>query len=71
MELIHLALKHLEPNGVLIFSTNYRKFKLDEASLSRLKVESLTEATQPPDFAHHRPHQCWKIAFAGARATRV
>lgn len=71
VELIHLALKHLEPNGTLIFSTNYRKFKLDEASLSRLKVESLTEATRPPDFAHRRPHQCWKIAFTGARATRV
>ena len=65
VELIDLALKHLEPDGTLIFSTNYRKFKLDEASLGRVKVEPLTEITRPPDFSHRRPHQCWKITFAG------
>ena len=71
VELIHLAMEHLEPDGVLIFSTNYRKFKLDQAALGRLSVEPLTEATRPPDFAHRRPHQCWKIAFAGADASRA
>ena len=72
VELIHLALEHLEPDGTLIFSTNYRRFKLDQAALGRVKVEPLTEATRPPDFAHRRPHQCWKISFAGdARATRA
>jgi len=59
--LIDLALKHLGPDGVLIFSCNYRKFKLDEASLSHVRVEPLTEITRPPDFSHRRPHQCWKI----------
>ena len=64
VELIQLALKHLERDGTLIFSTNYRKFKLDEASLSWLNVEPLTEATRPPDFSRRRPHQCWKIRFS-------
>jgi len=64
VELIDLVLKHLERDGTLIFSTNYRKFKLDEASLSLLSVEPLTEATRPPDFSHRRPHQCWRIRFA-------
>jgi len=63
VELIHLALKHLERDGTLIYSTNYRKFKLDGASLSRLIVEPLTEITRPPDFSHRRPHQCWKVTF--------
>lgn len=63
VELIRLALEHLERDGTLIFSTSYRRFKLDEASLSGLKVEPLTEATRPPDFSRRRPHQCWKIRF--------
>ena len=63
VELIDLALQHMECDGTLLFSCNFRKFKLDEASLSHLRVEPLTEITRLPGFSHRQPHQCWKITF--------
>jgi 23S rRNA (guanine2445-N2)-methyltransferase / 23S rRNA (guanine2069-N7)-methyltransferase len=61
-ELILLAAARLATGGILLFSCNYRKFKLDTAALSALAVEDLTEATRPRDFARRRPHVCYRIS---------
>lgn len=60
--LIRGALLKLAPEGLLIFSTNFRKFKLDAAGLAGLDVADVTAATIPKDFARSpRIHQCFEI----------
>ena len=62
IELIRLAARHLERNGILIFSNNFRRFKLDIEALAPLKIKNITAATIPQDFARNsRIHNCWKI----------
>jgi 23S rRNA (guanine2445-N2)-methyltransferase / 23S rRNA (guanine2069-N7)-methyltransferase len=62
IELLQLTAKHLERDGMLIFSNNFRRFKLDNEALSPLKIENITAATIPQDFARNpRIHNCWKI----------
>ncbi|MBN1687368.1 MAG: bifunctional 23S rRNA (guanine(2069)-N(7))-methyltransferase RlmK/23S rRNA (guanine(2445)-N(2))-methyltransferase RlmL [Spirochaetales bacterium] len=63
VELINLALKRLTPSGIIFFSTNYRKFKLDYDSLRNLQIEDLTEQTIPEDFRRNRKiHQLWRLS---------
>jgi 23S rRNA (guanine2445-N2)-methyltransferase / 23S rRNA (guanine2069-N7)-methyltransferase len=60
--LIHLACELLEPQGQLLFSTNYRRFKLDTAALSNLYIEDISAQTIPKDFAQNpKIHRCWRI----------
>ena len=61
--LIRSAARLLQPGGVLLFSTNYRKFSLQTERLTGLQVEEITRKTIPRDFARTpKIHQCWKIA---------
>lgn len=52
----------LTPDGVLLFSTNHRQFRLDQAALTDLQIEDWSQRTLPLDFAR-RPkiHRCWRI----------
>ncbi len=62
VRLIELAMRTLVPGGVLYFSNNYRKFRLDEAALSHLLIEDITPATIGFDFARNPGiHRCWRI----------
>jgi 23S rRNA (guanine2445-N2)-methyltransferase / 23S rRNA (guanine2069-N7)-methyltransferase len=73
VELIRSALLKLAPNGLLIFSTNFRKFRLDEAGLAGLAVADVTPATIPKDFARNpRIHRCFEIRVpqGAAKASR-
>jgi len=49
--LIHGALRRLAPGGLLIFSTNLRRFSLDRDALGRLAAEDWTRATLPKDYS--------------------
>jgi 23S rRNA (guanine2445-N2)-methyltransferase / 23S rRNA (guanine2069-N7)-methyltransferase len=52
----------LAPDGLLIFSTNFRKFRLDVESLPGLAIEDITPKTIPRDFERNpRIHYCWTI----------
>lgn len=65
VELIRLAAERLSPAGVLVFSNNYRKFKLDEAALAGLRVEDRTGQTIDEDFRRSRRiHHCYLIERA-------
>jgi 23S rRNA (guanine2445-N2)-methyltransferase / 23S rRNA (guanine2069-N7)-methyltransferase len=58
----------LEPGGILIFSTNFRKFKMDKDALTELALEDITRKTIPRDFERNpRIHQCWRISRRGER----
>jgi 23S rRNA (guanine2445-N2)-methyltransferase / 23S rRNA (guanine2069-N7)-methyltransferase len=60
--LIRATLLKLAPGGLLLFSNNFRKFKLDTAGLADLDVVDVTPATIPKDFARNpRIHQCFEI----------
>jgi 23S rRNA (guanine2445-N2)-methyltransferase / 23S rRNA (guanine2069-N7)-methyltransferase len=62
VELIRSTLLELAPGGLLIFSTNFRKFRLDAAGLADLEVADVTAGTIPKDFARSpRIHQCFEI----------
>lgn len=60
VRLINDCLRRLLPEGELYFSTNYRKFKLDETSLTGTAKE-ITQQTVPPDFRRKNLHRCWRI----------
>ncbi len=62
--LIADCVRLLSPGGMLVFSNNLRKFKLDEASVTELGVtiENITEQTIDPDFKRHAGiHHCWRM----------
>jgi 23S rRNA (guanine2445-N2)-methyltransferase / 23S rRNA (guanine2069-N7)-methyltransferase len=60
--LIRSVLRLLEPNGVLIFSNNLRRFRIDVDALAELEVEDISAASLPRDFARNpRIHHCWTI----------
>jgi 23S rRNA (cytosine1962-C5)-methyltransferase len=60
VELINQCLTKLQPNGVLYFSTNARKFELDEESILGA-VQNITTATIPFDFKGKLLRWCYKI----------
>ena len=69
--LISDAAALLEPGGTLVFSTNYRRFKIDRTGLAPLKTEDITRQTLPQDFARNpKIHRCFRITADGnARLT--
>ncbi|MFA6053259.1 MAG: bifunctional 23S rRNA (guanine(2069)-N(7))-methyltransferase RlmK/23S rRNA (guanine(2445)-N(2))-methyltransferase RlmL [Methylobacter sp.] len=62
VQLINNAISLLSPGGVLYFSTNFRRFKIDKQALSEYIVEDISAATIPEDFARNpKIHYCWRI----------
>ncbi|MDP9064541.1 MAG: class I SAM-dependent methyltransferase, partial [Pseudomonadota bacterium] len=60
--MITRSLRLLRPAGRLVFSTNYRRFRLDTAAFAELIVEDLSSQTIPRDFARHADiHHCYSI----------
>jgi len=52
----------LEPDGVIVFSNNFQRFRLDVAALPEFTVEDITRATLPEDFARNpRIHACFVL----------
>ncbi|PHR29884.1 MAG: bifunctional 23S rRNA (guanine(2069)-N(7))-methyltransferase RlmK/23S rRNA (guanine(2445)-N(2))-methyltransferase RlmL [Desulfotalea sp.] len=60
--LITLAVARLDSQGMLLFSTNFRKFKLDEEVEKKYDVKEITAQTIPFDFSRNKKiHKCWEI----------
>jgi 23S rRNA (guanine2445-N2)-methyltransferase / 23S rRNA (guanine2069-N7)-methyltransferase len=60
--LIAAAARLLAPGGRLLFSNNFRQFRLDRAALPGLAIEEITPRTIPPDFQRNpRIHNCWMV----------
>jgi 23S rRNA (guanine2445-N2)-methyltransferase / 23S rRNA (guanine2069-N7)-methyltransferase len=63
--LIRSTLKRLAPGGLLLFSNNFRKFKLDADELKDLSIRDITRLTIPKDFARDpKTHHCFEIRRA-------
>jgi 23S rRNA (guanine2069-N7)-methyltransferase / 23S rRNA (guanine2445-N2)-methyltransferase len=60
--LIDLCTQLLNPEGLLVFSTNAQRFKLDESLNERHAVTDISRATIAPDFERNpRIHRCFEI----------
>ncbi len=61
-ELIENAMRVLAPGGVLYFSNNFRRFKLDASLPEHFVIEDISRQTLDRDFARNgKIHRCWKI----------
>ncbi len=64
VRLLQAALARLAPDGVLYFSNNYRRFRLDKEALAgAAKIRDISMQTIPPDFERNqRIHRCWQLS---------
>lgn len=61
-QLIRVTAELLAPGGILYFSTNFRRFKMDQQGLQPLRLTDISAQTIPEDFARNpRIHHCWRI----------
>jgi 23S rRNA (guanine2445-N2)-methyltransferase / 23S rRNA (guanine2069-N7)-methyltransferase len=61
-ELIRGAVRLLSPDGLLVFATNLRTFRMDGEALQGLRAEDVSRPTIPRDFARDpRAHVCWLV----------
>ncbi|KTD34512.1 ribosomal RNA large subunit methyltransferase K/L [Legionella moravica] len=67
--LINSAMRLLNPDGVLYFSTNFRQFKLDPLLKEKYSVQDISTQTIDQDFKrNNKIHHCFKLVmpqFAG------
>jgi len=63
VELLTNLARRMSPGGVIYFSNNFRRFKLDEPALAAagLSVHEITNQTIPEDFRNKRIHRCWRL----------
>jgi len=59
--LVNATLRRLAPGGVLWFSTNFRRFKLDSPALEASAIEDVSRETLPEDFPDPRTRFCWRM----------
>ncbi len=65
VELINKTLHAMTAGGILYFSTNYRKFVIDQENIQSTSIRDITKATTPFDFQGKLHRQCFKIVKAG------
>ena len=66
VELLQLVVRLLEPDGTIVFSNNFQRFRLDAAALPELEIRDITRETIPPDFARNpRIHHCFLVNRRG------
>jgi 23S rRNA (guanine2445-N2)-methyltransferase / 23S rRNA (guanine2069-N7)-methyltransferase len=68
VRLLRAAVARLARDGVLYFSNNYRRFRLDEQAIGAFAhCEEISAATIPVDFERNpRIHRCWRLRRTGS-----
>ena len=61
--LINSAHSLLSKGGIIMFSTNSRKFSFDESLFPNFTIEEITHKTIPQDIRNKRIHRCWKLVL--------
>ncbi|WP_146910063.1 bifunctional 23S rRNA (guanine(2069)-N(7))-methyltransferase RlmK/23S rRNA (guanine(2445)-N(2))-methyltransferase RlmL [Arenimonas daejeonensis] len=63
VRLLRAAMARLAPGGLLLFSNNFRRFRLDEAAVAEFAVcTEISPRTIDPDFERNpRIHRCWEL----------
>ncbi|MEX2169618.1 MAG: bifunctional 23S rRNA (guanine(2069)-N(7))-methyltransferase RlmK/23S rRNA (guanine(2445)-N(2))-methyltransferase RlmL [Pirellulales bacterium] len=70
-ELLNAVAARLSDGGVIYFSTNFRRFKFDEALLPELTAREITRQTIPEDFRNKRIHRAWRLVKKPRRTDAV
>lgn len=67
VEMLGLVSELLSPEGVVYFSNNNRRFKLDEAGLveAGYSGREISRRTVPPEYRNTRIHRCWRLVRGG------
>lgn len=60
-ELINDCLQAMKPGGLLYFSTNFRKFVMDQEKINTTLIKDITKATTPFDFEGRLFRYCFAI----------
>jgi 23S rRNA (guanine2445-N2)-methyltransferase / 23S rRNA (guanine2069-N7)-methyltransferase len=67
--LIDACARLLVPGGLIVFSTNAQRFRLDESLPSRYQIQDISGQTRPRDFERNpRIHRCFEIRLGGESA---
>jgi 23S rRNA (guanine2445-N2)-methyltransferase / 23S rRNA (guanine2069-N7)-methyltransferase len=62
VRLLKACAARLAPGGLILFSNNNRRFKIDRDALAELDIRDVTPATIPFDFARDpKIHHCFEI----------
>lgn len=63
VRLLRAAVARLADNGVLYFSNNFRRFRMDDEAVAQFAhCVDITPQTIPPDFERDaRIHRCWRL----------
>jgi 23S rRNA (guanine2445-N2)-methyltransferase / 23S rRNA (guanine2069-N7)-methyltransferase len=62
VRLLTLCGERLFADGTILFSNNFRRFKLDEAALSGFAIRDISTTTIPFDFERNpRIHRAWEL----------
>jgi 23S rRNA (guanine2445-N2)-methyltransferase / 23S rRNA (guanine2069-N7)-methyltransferase len=63
VRLLHAAVARLAPDGLLLFSNNFRRFRLDEPALAEFaRVHAISAQTIDADFERNpRIHRAWEL----------
>ncbi len=64
--ILNQLIPHLRPDGIVFFSTNFRRFRLDADQLSGYRIVEITQQTIPDDFRNRRIHRCWRLQLASS-----
>lgn len=59
--LLNAVLQHMNPQGLVFFSNNFRRFKLDADRIASSQIHEISKQTVPEDFRNRRIHRCWRI----------
>ncbi len=62
VELLRLLSTRMVPGGIVYFSNNNQRFKLDEENLADLyNIREISNRTVPEEFRNKRIHRCWRM----------
>lgn len=62
VKLLTKLAEKMDQGGIVYFSNNYRRFKLDDFALKELyEIRDISSKTIPEDFRNKRIHQCWRM----------
>lgn len=59
--LINECLRILDKDGILIFSTNFTRFRMEAEKIKASSIKDITRATTPFDFSGKLKRQCFEI----------
>ena len=66
VELLRRLAARMNPGGIVYFSNNFQRFKLDEEALAeRYTIREISRQTVPDDYRNRRIHRCWRMIVRG------